>query len=328
LRFNDRRTLLFVGGFEHPPNVDAVLFLIKDIFPSIRKRLLDVELLVVGSKMPSVIRDIQLEGVRVLGYVKDIKPLLNSCRVFVAPLRYGAGLKGKIGMAMTAGLPVVTTSIGSEGIQGSRRLMLVADRSETFADSVVRLYTNRELWLRLSKNAREYARQKYSPQAVKKVLRQILADARTTHLEERIRHIMNSLPDKMAYGDPLGSLLSIYLKREDLRTHFPEVEQGVYARLVRWAAANVERNPVLTKHNDWYRNDPWTEIERASARIEKLKEYAMRLGGELETIRQSLIFRTVKRIIAVIDRLLPEGTLRGRIRLTLTHHMRSILTHS
>ena len=284
--------------------------------------------------MPSVIRDIKLDGVKILGYVNDLKPLLSSCRVFVVPLRYGAGLKGKIGMAMAAGLPIVTTSIGAEGIQGSQRKMLVADTTEDFADNVMLLYTDRKLWLKLSKSAKEYARREYSPQAVRRVLERIVADAKPAHLEERLRYIIDNVAQRsenfsrIACGNPLGSLLSIYHAREDLRTHFPEVEQGVYARLVRWAAANAEGNPVLVEHNDWYRNDPWTEIERLREEIEKWKEHTMRLSGELETIRQSLIFRTVKRIIAAIDGLLPEGTSRGRIRLALTHHVRSILTHN
>jgi len=184
--FDERRDLLFVGGYEHPPNVDAALFMVNEIFPLIRKRLRNVQLLVVGSKMPAGLRNIQAPDVRMLGYVKDLSPLLGSCKVFVCPLRYGAGLKGKIGMAMAAGLPVVTSSIGAEGMKDSRRkLFLVADSPEDFTNCVVRLYTDRTLWKAVSRDARSYVKQRFSPEVIKlKLLR--LAEVPPVNLPRRL----------------------------------------------------------------------------------------------------------------------------------------------
>lgn len=175
LSFDERRGLLFVGGFEHQPNVDAVQFLVNEILPLVRRHLPDIELIIAGSKMPLAIRSLQLDRVRVLGYVQDLTHLLRSCRVFVAPLRYGAGLKGKVGMAMASGLPVVTSSIGAEGIRADTgRLMLVEDDPKEFAKCVVQLYTNRRLWAILQRNARAYAKRSYSHEVVRQDLSEIL----------------------------------------------------------------------------------------------------------------------------------------------------------
>lgn len=187
LPFRKRRNILYVGAFRHPPNVDAVRFVVDQIFPLIRKHLRNAQLLIAGSGMPQVIRSISAPRVRMLGYVEDLSPLLNSCRVFVAPLRYGAGLKGKIGMAMAAGLPVVTTAIGAEGIDTAEgELLLVADNPTEFADHVTRLYSNEKLWRDVSNRARLYAEENYSPRVVQRRLRDVFEKARPFNLEKRL----------------------------------------------------------------------------------------------------------------------------------------------
>ena len=117
----EREGLIFVGGFRHPPNVDAVNWFVGEVWPAVRARLPGVELSIVGSNMPAAIRDLAVAGVRVLGYVEDIDPLLDAARISIAPLRYGAGVKGKINQAMAFGLPVVADTDGSGGHGASRR---------------------------------------------------------------------------------------------------------------------------------------------------------------------------------------------------------------
>jgi len=166
--FAERRDLLYLGRFDHLPNVDAVQFMVEEIFPIIRKRLPGIKLIIAGSKMPKIIHDISVEGVKPIGYVKDITKILTSCRILVAPLRYGAGLKGKIVLAMSNGLPVVTTSIGAEGMEtAAGKALLVANKPVEFANSVARLYTNRRLWRDLSKAGRLYVAHRYSPDVIK-----------------------------------------------------------------------------------------------------------------------------------------------------------------
>jgi GT2 family glycosyltransferase len=219
LPFGKRKGLLFVAGFEHPPNTDAVLYMINQVYPLIRRHLRSVELLIVGSKMPDAVRSIKADGVRVLGFVENLDSTLASCRVFVAPLRYGAGLKGKVGMAMAAGLPVVTTSIGAEGIEnrGEKRL-LVADDPGEFADKVVRLYTDHTLWQGLSKNAKIYANANYSPATIRRRLHQILEKAYPVNFEERARLAFRRPVRDLAFGQVLvRSLFPEDTRRGELR---------------------------------------------------------------------------------------------------------------
>jgi GT2 family glycosyltransferase len=173
--FKTRKDLLFLGGFEHRPNVDGVLYFLDEIFDKIRARLPHLQLTVVGSDMPDKIRKLNHDGLKIVGYSEDLEPLFDSSRVFVAPIRYGAGTKGKIGLSMSWGLPVVTTSIGAEGMGLEHgRDVLISDDPQEFADHVVELYTNPQLWHRLSRNAQLNVKKRYGPKKVERMLSRIL----------------------------------------------------------------------------------------------------------------------------------------------------------
>jgi polysaccharide biosynthesis protein PslH len=109
-------TLVFVGGFKHPPNVDAALWLVRDILPPVRARRPATHLTIVGADPPAVVRDLASEAVTVTGRVETIDPYVQSAAVVVAPLRAGGGMRLKVLQAMAWGRPVVTTSRGAEGI--------------------------------------------------------------------------------------------------------------------------------------------------------------------------------------------------------------------
>jgi glycosyltransferase involved in cell wall biosynthesis len=165
--FNERKDIMFIGSFLHQPNEDAVLYFVKEVFPLIKKKIPDVKFFVVGSDPLDSILKLDSETIKVTGYVKDVLPYFENCRVFVAPLRYGAGMKGKIGQSMAYGLPVVTTTIGAEGIGLKNDVnALIADEPEEFADSVIRLYTDEELWEGISMNAIEHIERNYSKEAI------------------------------------------------------------------------------------------------------------------------------------------------------------------
>jgi GT2 family glycosyltransferase/glycosyltransferase involved in cell wall biosynthesis/SAM-dependent methyltransferase len=169
--FDERDGLLFVGSFPHPPNVDAARWLVQEIVPMIRRDLHDVRVSIVGSQPPEEILDLARYGVGVLGWVPDLTELYSSSRVFVAPLRYGAGMKGKVGESLAAGLPVVTTSIGAEGMElRDGEDVLVADTAEDLAKAVVRVYREPLLWSRLSTAGRASVQLRYSPDAVRSLL--------------------------------------------------------------------------------------------------------------------------------------------------------------
>ena len=165
---SQRHGLLFVGGFRHPPNVDAVHWFVSEIFPLVRAQQPDVVLRVVGSSMPTEITDLgSIDGVEILGWVADLIPILDKSRVSVAPLRYGAGVKGKVVEAMVNGLPVVTTTAGAEGIATPEDgALLIADDAEAFAAGVVRLYTDEQLWEDTVRIGRQVTAVKFGPAVV------------------------------------------------------------------------------------------------------------------------------------------------------------------
>src|SRR5262245_11525234 len=161
--FETREGLGFVGGFNHTPNVDAVRFLVSHIMPRIWRSRPDIALAVVGADPPAEIRALEGPGVRVLGYQPDLAAILGRWRVFVAPIRFGAGVKGKITQALSVGLPTVTTWLGAEGI-GLRHgeHVLMADTPATFAAAVIELYKDRESWERLSQAGQAHMRAHFS----------------------------------------------------------------------------------------------------------------------------------------------------------------------
>ena len=172
--FADRKDLLFVGGFQHPPNIDAVVWFAEAVFPLVRQRLPEVNLHVIGSKVTPAIRQLASESIRVHGFVEDISPWLDGCRVSIAPIRYGAGVKGKVTMAMSCGLPVVATGIAVEGIHARDGFDIrVADSAEAFADAVVSVHEDEALWNRLSHNALATMQEHFSFTAARRAIRRI-----------------------------------------------------------------------------------------------------------------------------------------------------------
>ncbi|MDX1624984.1 MAG: glycosyltransferase [Wenzhouxiangellaceae bacterium] len=169
--FERREDLLFVGGFQHPPNQDAARWLIDEILPRIRAELPDVDLHLIGSRMPDWLAQAREPGLRVHGFVEDLEPFLSGCRISLAPLRYGAGVKGKVNQAMSHGLPVVATPCAAEGMYAVHEHdILVADGAEAFAREVVRLYGDAELWQRLADNGRENVDEHFSVAAAQRAL--------------------------------------------------------------------------------------------------------------------------------------------------------------
>ncbi len=173
--YDKSHDLLFVGNFNHTPNRDAILYFCDSVFPLIKKQLPNVKFYIVGNKPPQNIVHLAQDDIIVTGFVEDISPYLFHARVSVNPLRYGAGMKGKVGEALSWGLPVVTSSIGAEGMHlEHNRHCLVADEPETFAAEVVRVYRDPALWQTLSEQGRDLVEQNWSPSATKRILRTVL----------------------------------------------------------------------------------------------------------------------------------------------------------
>lgn len=149
VNFQNRSDFVFVGNGKHAPNRDAITYLKTEIWPRIRKRLPGAELHIYGAYLPNQILQMHApgEGFQVRGWAPELQPVLSNTRLLLAPLRFGAGIKGKILKASAFGLPVVASSIALEGIlEADKALPFVADSAERFAEKAVALYTNPLEW--------------------------------------------------------------------------------------------------------------------------------------------------------------------------------------
>lgn len=171
LPFDERRDMLFIGAFAHPPNTDAVRWLAADILPRVRAELPDLVCHIIGPDPPPEILALNAPGLLIHGYVPEIAPFFCDCRLSVAPLRYGAGVKGKINQSLAYGLPVVATTPAVEGMNlVDRESALIADEAGTFATAIVRLYSDPALWQRLSAAGLAVMEQHFSFAAARRAL--------------------------------------------------------------------------------------------------------------------------------------------------------------
>jgi glycosyltransferase involved in cell wall biosynthesis len=155
--FESRDGIGFIGGFKHAPNLDALQFFLREVWPLVLKDMPGCAFSVVGSDLPAGIVEGAPGAVRYLGHVPDIEPWFEDLRLTVAPLRYGAGLKGKVISSLAAGVPCVATSIAMEGITiQDKETALVADTPEGLAERIVKVHSDPALWSRLSAGGLKY----------------------------------------------------------------------------------------------------------------------------------------------------------------------------
>lgn len=173
----DRTGIIFVGGFQHPPNIDAAVSLVKEVMPAVWRELGDVRVTIVGSHPPPEVQSLASSRVDVTGWVEDLQPLLDGAKLMLAPLHYGAGMKGKITQALSVGLPVVTTPIGAEGLDGhEEECMLIADDPQRLAAETIRAYRDEELWRELSRAGQELILARCSTQVISERLGELLEE--------------------------------------------------------------------------------------------------------------------------------------------------------
>lgn len=175
--FTARKDIAFVGGFQHLPNVDAVVTFVTDVMPLLRKSLPCVKFHIFGSRPSAEILGLAGDDVVVHGFVAELEPALDAIRVGIAPLRYGAGTKGKVATSLSLGLPMVATSIATEGmgLEGECGVV-VADSASDQAEAIVRLYNDPELWQRLSRSGLDFAERTFGPTAAYRFLASALED--------------------------------------------------------------------------------------------------------------------------------------------------------
>ena len=170
-----REGVLFVGGFSHPPNADALKYFLDNMWDEIYAKI-KAPFYIVGSNATDEIKALHNEakGIIFKGFVseEELKELYEKVRLVVVPLRYGAGVKGKVIEALYYNDPVITTSVGAEGIDNSYNQMLVADEPGDFVEKCVNLYNNKEALKAMSKAADDYVRNKHSIEAVWEIIRE------------------------------------------------------------------------------------------------------------------------------------------------------------
>lgn len=179
--FARRSGMIFVGGFLHQPNVDAVQYFASEILPSLRVNLPEADTYIVGSRMPDSIRALASPNLVMVGWLPDLSHLYDQVRVCIAPLRFGAGVKGKVLEAMAFGVPTVASSTALEGVPvESEEDVLVADEPLAFAAAVSRVHSDEELWTRMAQRGKNLVTGHYSPAAVQRQLEGALADTTRT----------------------------------------------------------------------------------------------------------------------------------------------------
>ncbi|VAW35589.1 Glycosyltransferase [hydrothermal vent metagenome] len=173
--FKQRKDIMFIGGYQHTPNIDAVEWFVTEIFPLIVTELPELKFHIIGSKAPKHIRQMASKNIIFHGFVEDIEPFMDDIRIAVAPLRYGAGIKGKVNMSMSYGQPVVGTSCAVEGMfTVDEKDCLMAETPKQFAQQVIRLYQDEQLWKQISQGGLENVQNYFSFAAAKKAIQDIL----------------------------------------------------------------------------------------------------------------------------------------------------------
>lgn len=169
--FEQRNNFMTIGNLLHGPNVDSVLYLKKEIWPLIKKQLPQAQLYIYGNYAPKHILELhnQKQGFYIMGWADSVAQVMQKTRVCLAPLRFGAGLKGKLLDAMLYGTPGVTTSIGAEGMYGDLLTPgVIADTPEAFAEFSVAIYSDKIKWQQNAQRGVEIVKARYNGKAIAK----------------------------------------------------------------------------------------------------------------------------------------------------------------
>ena len=210
--FSERKDIVFIGGFNHAPNVDAVQFFVKEVMPILREQLPGVIFYVVGSNPPKQIQALESQDIIIKGFVENLDPFLEKIRVSVAPLRYGAGIKGKIGTSMSSGLPVVATSIATEGMMlKDGKNILEAESADALADALITIYQDDAVWKRISENGLAFAENVWGDGAAWDTFAEILSSMgievkRSKHSIPLYSEISHTSKSQKNFLQPIGSV--------------------------------------------------------------------------------------------------------------------------
>lgn len=174
--FEKRSGIAFLGGYRHPPNAEAVEWFIENVMPILRAQSKQrITFHVYGSHLPDRLKKLATDDIEMHGFVESLEDVFETCKVFVAPLQSGAGIKGKVLDAISYGIPAVLSLFAAEGISSTHALnTLVAKTPDEWAENILSLHNNPKQWQTLSDNALTLARNSYSFEHGCKMMGQIL----------------------------------------------------------------------------------------------------------------------------------------------------------
>lgn len=175
--FAARSGVGFLGGYRHLPNVDAVEYFVERVWPLVRKRAPEMQFFVAGSECPESLRRLDgRDGVVVVGFVQDLDEFFAKIRLSVAPIRYGAGIKGKVAVSMAHGVPVVLTACAAEGMGVTDgKCVVIRDDAQAFADELVALYEDQHRWTNMSDAGLLFVEEQYGEKLARGRIEELLA---------------------------------------------------------------------------------------------------------------------------------------------------------
>ena len=203
-----KNDLIFIGSFKHDPNTDAVKYFCQDVLPLVHKKHPAVKVRIAGANPPDELKRLAGPYVEFLGFVPSVTPCLQESYISIAPLRFGAGMKGKIGEAMAHGLPVVTTSIGIQGLDLKHgENIMIGDTPGEFADSILELITDEHLHARISGNGMNYIKANFTPETIRGEILRIFENIESRPVKknsasEKLRFLTQYITQKYLKKEP------------------------------------------------------------------------------------------------------------------------------
>lgn len=225
--FEYRSHFISIGNFRHEPNWDAVLNLKENIWPLIRTKIKEAEIHIFGSYAPEKVFQLHdpKSGFLVKGWAESASEEIQNSRVLLAPLRFGAGMKGKFIDAMLAGTPSVTTSIGAEGMAGEKDWNGAVENSpEGFAEAAIELYLQKELWIEAQKKGFEILRDNFSKEEHQNRFRQIIDFLKNNLQKHRKANFTGKMLVQQAFNST--KFLSKYIEAKNKLERLEEMENA------------------------------------------------------------------------------------------------------
>ncbi len=204
--FAERSGILFLANFANPASAEGVRWFLREVWPNLKSEISDLTLDLVGNQAPAELAP-PGSGIHCLGHVPDLDPIFARSRVFVSPIRFGTGVNTKNLLALAHGLPLVTTTVGAEGLRlVNGEEALVADAPSPFARAVIDLYTNPSLWKKLAESGRRHVSNEFSEKHLKDQLRGLVLRAQSFHSEREpdltpisFRRVEAEYPEVLTY---------------------------------------------------------------------------------------------------------------------------------